>query len=156
MNEKDLPLINELMRQADFHIARFDNRREYSWKVALAFWGALIGAATLLRDREISPSIILIAAVAVFGLHLFWLVKVFEADQKDKLVAFNCRDISVEIINKSLEQFQRRIDTPPLTTDRKVYCDWSVLFQLATTILLATAIYFLLTSNMRDLPVCVC
>lgn len=65
MNARDLSYIEVLMRQADFHIALFDKRREYSWKVTLAYWGAILGAATLLRDIEFETCGVVIAGVIV-------------------------------------------------------------------------------------------
>ena len=143
-NEKDQ--IEVLMRQADFHIERFDKRREYSWKIALAFWGAILGAVTLLKDTHPEQIHVYIGGGLVIFLHWVWLTGVFKADQKDKLVAFKCRDICIMIINKSIRSLGEKVDTPCLTTHRKFWGDWSAMFQLGTTILLVAAMGLLVLS----------
>lgn len=137
MNEQEKDKLIALMRQADFHVERFDKRREYSWKIALGFWGAILGAATLLQNVTLTACEIYIGAGAIIVLHLIWLYGVFKADQKDKWVAFQCRDQSLEIINKSLKT---PIEHPKPSNDRRFLEDWSVIFQILTTILLVIAI----------------
>jgi len=137
MNAKEIEQLEVLMRQADFHIIRFDKRREYSWKIALGFWGAILGAATLLQNTFLTTCEIYVGAGATIALHAIWLYGVFKADQKDKWVAFQCRDKSLEIINKSLSA---PIKHPKPSHDRRFMEDWSVIFQILTTILLVVAI----------------
>jgi hypothetical protein len=130
--------LEALMRQADFHAERFDKRREYSWKIALAFWGAILGASTQLREASLTSCEICVGGFFVVVLHAFWLRSVFYADQDDKWVLFQSRDESLSIINSIIAP--KKIKHPKPSYDRHWLEDWSVLFQIGTTTLLVIAI----------------
>jgi len=73
MEEKDK--FDAYMRQADFNIKRFDERREYSWKVALGFWGAIIGSAAVFGDMNQNFFLLCLVPVPLIPifLHFYWL-----------------------------------------------------------------------------------
>ena len=127
-----------LMRQADFNIARFDNRRDYSWKVSIGFWASLLGSATVVVSSElaIDEQAVYIGAFSIVFLHTLWLRGVFEANKKDKQVAFEARDIAMKLTGMK----------PP--TDRTVenfYKNWSVQFQWGTSVLLTAVVVYLVS-----------
>ncbi len=54
MNQKEQ--FESLMKVAEFNIGRFDKRREFSWKIALGFWGAILGSVAVVSQLEITYS----------------------------------------------------------------------------------------------------
>ena len=144
MDEKTKALYDAMMHQAQFNIERFDGRREYSWKVTLGFWAAILGSVSILKTDMMSISksvvsslIILVAMVIFVFLHYYWLRKVFEADKKDKDYAFRFRDEAIKLL---------KIDVEPQEEGKsKSFAkDWSFRFQLGTTIFLTLMLAFYL------------
>jgi hypothetical protein len=134
------------MKVADFSIARFDQRRNHNWRVSLGFWAAILGSATLLGsgNHPVALYLQIVGACIVLCLHTYWLWKVFKGDQKDKILAFDARDIAIGLLKTKLK-------SPPFTVkSEKAFKDWSVLFQFATTLVLLVAI--LLIVNSRVIP----
>ena len=135
-------IFDGLMKVADFNITRFDQRRNHNWKVSLGFWAAILGSATLLDTMassiDVCPQIL--AAIMVWILHTYWLVKVFQADKKDKVIAFKARDIAITLLNTELK--------PPRFTveNEKAILDWSVRFQSITTFLLLFTLLFIINT----------
>ena len=120
-----------LMRQAEFNIKRFDERRGYSWKVALGFWGAILGTAAVFGDLK--PSLfflcLLPGTLIPIILHSFWLVNVFNANKIDKVAAFEARDAAYKHAKLKYEK--------PEHKPKPYYEDWSVQFQFAVTVILS-------------------
>ena len=142
MKEIDKRRFDALLSISEFSIARFDERRNHSWKIALGFWAAIIGSATLIRSSSLSVSPWTLAAsgLVVILLHGYWLAKVFEADKKDKLLAFRARDLAVRLADSDLR-------TPELELEKRTYSqDWSVRFQILTTIFLTAAIMLIVSA----------
>lgn len=136
MNKEDKVTFDALIKLAEFSIALFDQRRNHSQKLALGFWAAIIGSAALLdSDSADLPLRTLVGAGAIIVLlHNYWLAQVFKADKKDKLIAFRAKDRAIELLAEGIQ-------TPELEiADRSWYQDWSVRFQLLTTILLVVII----------------
>lgn len=129
MDEKDK--FDAYMRQAEFNIRRFDERRGYSWKVALAFWGTPIVTASIFGSTE--PNIFLLCLLPVaflpIALHFFWLKNVFVANNKDKSMAFGAMDKAYKLAKLKYER--------PEQKEEAFFENWSVQFQLAVTTLLS-------------------
>ena len=124
MKEVDKRRFDALPSIADFSIARFDERRNHSRKIALGFWAAIIGSASLIRSTSLQVSLCTLvgSGAIVVLLHGYWLAKVFEADKKDKLLAFQARDLAVGLADSDLR-------TPELQLEKRTYIqDWSVRF----------------------------
>ncbi len=139
MNKSDKDKLDGLLKVADFSIARFDQRRNHSWKVSLGFWAAILGSATLLDAKVWAISLCpqILVACLVLILHTYWLVKVFDADKEDKTLAFKARDIAIRLLKTELKP-------PPFTIENRVLLqDWSFWFQFFTTLLLLIAILFI-------------
>lgn len=140
MEEENKVQYEALMRQAEFNIARFDARREYSWKISLAFWAAIFGSSVALKGEIVQLSRDIAFVSILFGalgggvfLHGYWLKNVFDADQKDKELAFGFRDLAIELLNTNIK--------PPPKNERKCFLqDWSARFQLGTTVFLTSAL----------------
>jgi hypothetical protein len=140
MDKSDKETFDGLLKVADFSIARFDERRNHSWKISLGFWAAILGSATLLESKisDVPFCTQVLGASFVLILHTFWLANVFGADKKDKMLAFEARDIAIRLLKTELQ--------PPAFTIAKAtyYRDWGVWFQVGTTILLLVMILFIL------------
>lgn len=101
---KDTEKINALIRLAEFQGFRFDERRNHSWKLALGFWASITGSLAIINsitEFEINPFLVAILGLAVLLLHGFWLANVFEADKKDKFLAFEARDKAMKLLELS-------------------------------------------------------
>jgi hypothetical protein len=139
MNKPDKDKLDGLLRVADFSIARFDQRRNHSWKISLGFWAAILGSATLLDSKSTAVPLWtqILGAGFVFIIHTFWLVNVFWADKKDKMLAFTARDLAIRLLKSELKP-------PNFTIDEKsVWSDWGVWFQALTTFLLLVIILYI-------------
>jgi len=129
MNQEENRKFEALMRIADFNIKQFNERRDYSWKIAFGFWGAIIGSIAVIspyRDN-ISLWVIIPFGVLVMLVHVFWLFSVFDADQKDKKFAFEMRDRAIKMLN---------LNPPKDESDRGFLDDWSARFQFIVTLFL--------------------
>src|SRR3989338_6267427 len=121
MNKANKDQFDSLLKIAEFNIHQFNERRDYSWKVALSFWGAVVGSIAVIHpSRNAIPPRALIAAAAVAVLlHAFWLYGVFKADQKDKHLAFAARDQALRLLDDDA------LPIPVLEKDRAFLADWS-------------------------------
>jgi len=129
MDEKDK--FDAYMRQAEFNIKRFDERRGYSWKVALGFWGTPIVAAAIFGGMDPSPILLCLLPVAFLpiALHVFWLKNVFAENNKDKSTAYAARDMAYKLAKLKYEKPEYR--------EQAFFENWAVQFQLAVTTLLS-------------------
>jgi hypothetical protein len=136
VKQEDKVTFDALIELAEFSIARFDERRSHSWKVALAFWAAIIGSAALLNSKSADFTLcaLIMAGAFIVLLHGFWLVQVFAADKKDKLIAFRARDLAIKLLDEDIQAPELELK------DRSWHQDWSVRFQLLTTFLLVVII----------------
>jgi hypothetical protein len=66
------PELDALLRLQHLHVDRFNERRQWEWRVALALWAGLGLAANALRGAEIPVWLIWLAAGTVVGLHWFF------------------------------------------------------------------------------------
>lgn len=123
------------MRQAEFNIKRFDARRGYSWKIALGFWGAILGTAAVFGDLK--PSLFLLCllpgTLIPIILHSFWLVNVFNANKIDKAAAFGAMDKAYKLAKLKYEKQEYK--------EIQYYQDWSVQFQFAVTVILSVGAF---------------
>ncbi len=128
MEQKEKDKFEGLMRIAEFNIKQFNERRDYSWKIAFGFWGSIIGSIAVIspyRDN-ISLWAIIPFGLLVILIHIYWLASVFDADQKDKELAFEMRNRAIKMLNLD----------PPKHEDRDFLHDWSARFQFIVTCLL--------------------
>jgi hypothetical protein len=147
-NLSDKEKFDALMQVADHTINQFNKRREHSWKVTLSLWAALVGLTgigEIETPKENYCWIILsiIFGLLLAGLYVFFMIKVFEADKKDKRLAFKARDIAIVMINEEKLNKQMTMFT---IDKRKWYEDWSAMFQmLVTSVLIAVAVFLLIS-----------
>jgi hypothetical protein len=129
MNQKEKDDFDALMRIADFNIKQFNERRDYSWKIAFGFWGAIIGSIAVISPYRDSVSlwVLIPFGVLVVIIHTLWLSGVFHADQKDKKLAFEMRNRAIKMLN---------LKPPKDESDRGFLQDWSAQFQFEVTFFL--------------------
>jgi hypothetical protein len=130
MEPRDKDQFESLMRIAEFNIRQFNERRDYSWKIALSFWGTIIGSIAIIRPFQESISnskwAVILGGVIVILVHVRWLYGVFIADQKDKEFAFKARDKAMKIMGIE----------PPKPEKKNFLADWSAQFQFMVTFML--------------------
>jgi hypothetical protein len=131
MEQKEKDELEALMRIAEFNIKQFNERRDYSWKIALGFWGSIIGSIAVISPYRDNISLWTTIPVGflVILIHIYWLSRVFDADQKDKNLAFEMRNRAIKTLN---------LDPPndENDRDRDFLHDWSAQFQFGVTCLL--------------------
>lgn len=153
MDDKKKTEYDALMQQAEFNIHQFDGRREYSWKVTLGFWAAILGSVAVLKSELNSSSItwLILGALVIVLLHGYWLKKVFDADKDDKTFAFEFRDKAIELLNSEVppkgwlkDVLSKMSDRKEKFKHREFIDDWSFQFQFFTTLFLLMAIVLFL------------
>lgn len=133
MKQSDKDKFDALMRIADFQIRQFNERRDYSWKIAFGFWGAIIGSIAVISPYRdgVSLWVLILFGVLVVIIHTLWLSSVFHADQKDKKLAFEMRNRAIKMLN---------LKPPKDESDRGFLQDWSAQFQFEVTFLLVVIV----------------
>ncbi len=135
MKVQDKDQFDAIMRVADFFVHQFNERREYSWRVTIGFWAAIIGSIAVIAPYRVQvdlwPKIAF--GVVVICLHLGWLYGVFCADRTDKVNAFRLRDKAIVMMKVE------GIEPPKFNADRSFISDWTVRFSISTTALLVIA-----------------
>jgi len=136
----------QAMKLAEFWWNRYTARLQYEWKVSLGVWGLLAAGATFLLDKNI-PHLCWIAA-AIVGGHAFWLAGVWTANERDKIQSTHWAGQASVVLNKPGH-------TPSLPAKATLFCwrsfgflwNWSMIFQLGTTVILVVIDYILAGSK---------
>jgi len=150
-----ISVINLCMKQAAYFAGRWDGRRNFEWKMSLAMWAVL--AATIKFLPEIKNFKCWMPIVPVI-LHSMWLYGVWKANQFDKVHGRYFRDHAEKLMRHPEVPIKwGEIPEPlPATRIKRIWefvNDWSMRFQLLTTIVLAAALYWFSRPELAHLPV---
>jgi len=169
MSKKDE--FDALMKLADFRFKRWADRRQYEWKVSLALWAGLAGAAVVLKTtgvmqalKNAPPSLwIVLGALLLLmwvGHAWKWVFWNWKRNQADINLAFFFADTAEGILRKSnspkpiepLPRKQSDTNDDFRTFCRAVPCQ----FQIAATFILAIilGIYLFLGSQTPSVERC--
>jgi len=134
------------MKLAEFRLRRWDARRDIEWKLSIAFWGLLVAAAT----TPVKPSscVVVLAMLLAVGFYVgFWVAPILARNRKDQNVAFSylLRAEQTLILGqkRALEPLSRPSDP---SEDQSI--GWAAAFQIATTILLAIAVTYVILARL--------
>ncbi len=97
----DVEKFNALMKLADFRYQRWRERRSTDWKLSLALWTLLVGAASYLIANKISFEwyVALPVLVILVVLHaLFWVRTNWISNEMDILTAFHFAEHAEKIV----------------------------------------------------------
>jgi hypothetical protein len=102
-NRFDAEKFNALMKLADFRYQRWRERRSTDWKISLALWTLLVGAASYLIANKIrfkfyvgAPFLItLVVCHALFWVRTNWI-----SNQMDILTAFHFAESARILVNQ--------------------------------------------------------
>ncbi len=136
-------IVDACMKQADFFAKRFDQRREYQWKINIGFWGVLlVGIATAKVQLPVW-----VAYIVVIAYCFMWLRGLWVANEKDKRATFHYSDTAAQIMAGQQSTFQlKEIKFSKSKFYFGFLTDWSMLFETLVTIGL---VLILFTVNVR-------
>jgi hypothetical protein len=150
MNSKER--FEACLKLAEHAQKNFHTRREFEWKVTLAYWALLVAAiaSTLHAPIEMAK---LPHSATLFGVWIsvllyafFWLRGTWVASQNDKLRADHFFNEAEQMIHSDEKP---RHGPPKVTRYSCEWCfgflgDWAPIFQLMTSIGLASVLCFVL------------
>ncbi len=136
-----------MMRIAEFSIKNFQERRQYEWKITLAFWALMIGMMGIIindkapmLDRDVL--IVLLPGIVVF-FTLSWLRGMWVANANDKSIAKSFLHDAEAVLR---DESHTSSGIPPKVCGLRRWFgfleDWAGMFQAGTTALLAVALWF--------------
>ena len=107
-SQSEMQNIDHYMKLADFYISRFDNRREYEWKVTLGLWGAILGSIVVFGDKLKNIPILILSIIAVLVLfgHFLWLHFNWRANRIDKDSAFKASRKVAKLLDTKLPKWK--------------------------------------------------
>jgi hypothetical protein len=151
-----ISVINVCVKQATYFAGRWDSRRNFEWKISIGVWAILLATIRFLPEIHNFRWWMPIVPVV---LHSIWLNGVWKANHYDRMRARYFSNQAEKLIVDSPHPFH----WDPLPGDRpaptwfgrlKLFlADWSMQFQLLTTILLAAALYWFSRPELTHLPV---
>lgn len=132
------------MKQAEFAFNSFHTRREHEWKITLGLWALLVLATQFLYGKPLRPPswVWVSLPIVVTIIHGMLLSGVSRAHHNDKAVADSFRAYAVEIL---AGRNPGDIKIPPRA--RLNWKNWTLRFQLATTIILSVGCAFVLAKS---------
>jgi len=120
------------MKLAEFGATRHDGRREYEWKVTLGLWAAVVAGIATFRGQPL-PRWLGYVTIIVFA--FLWLRGIWVANEKDKTLSIHYRREAEELLKKPAHAVTSFTLTLPWYKQAFGFLlDWSMLFQIATTI----------------------
>lgn len=134
------------MRIAEFSNKNFYERRQYEWKITIAFWALMVGMIGLvindkapMLNREV---VVFLSPVIVMFFTLSWLRGVWVANADDKSIAESfLHDAEVALRDES----HTSSGIPPKMCGLRKWFgflgDWAGVFQFVTTALLGGALW---------------
>jgi len=136
------------MKQAEFAFNSFHTRREHEWKITLGLWAVLVLATQFLYGKPLRfPSWVWVCLpIVVTIVYGTFLGGISQALQSDKAVADSFRAYAVEIL---AGRNPGDIRIPPRATlDWRFFGrNWTLRFQLATTIMVSIGCAFVLAKS---------
>ena len=95
-------LVEACMKQAEFFAKRFDQRREYQWKINIGFWGALLAGIATAKVKL--PILFAIGALVAYC--FMWLRGLWVASERDKRASFHFSNSATSIMAGETLKFQ--------------------------------------------------
>jgi len=129
------------IKLADYFRQMWDSRRGYEWRISIGLWTLLGAGAVTLRSKGGIDGYILSIPVAVF--YFCWLWPMWNRSEIEKCSGKHYRAEAEEILvhpNHVIRKFsdeRRNVFSKILG----FVSDWSMLFQLITTLFFAFALY---------------
>ena len=139
--------INALLKQAEFWHELFNGRRNFEWKITLGLWAVILTTISIYITDDYEKHIDWWIFLIPIGLHIFWLRGVWVAHQNDKKRMYHYQNQAESLLinnNHEIEKQPKRISCDELEWWFGFLGDWSMTFQLLTTIgltILATVIF---------------
>ncbi|HEY6936361.1 MAG TPA: hypothetical protein VI424_04380, partial [Terriglobales bacterium] len=123
------------LRLSELSAKLFEGRRQYEWKVTLAFW-ALIVAATKYLEGKTLPLFLYFLVPIAFG--FVWLRGVYVANENDKRMMYSYRDAVQLLLDPTYVVPVRQVKITPLTCEWWLgfLLSWGTFFEFATSVLL--------------------
>jgi hypothetical protein len=86
-------LVDACMKQSDHGYQSWNDRRQYEWKLTVAFWSAtVLSVGFFARDVRLYWAWFIIAAVVAYWVFMRWLYGLWKANQFDRQVLFHYRE----------------------------------------------------------------
>lgn len=129
------------IKLADYFRELWESRREYEWKISLGLWTLLgAGAVTLRGKGGINGGVI---SIPVIVFYFGWLWPMWNRSLREKESGIHFRRQAEEVLGNADHLPTKFPDEPhPLRWRiQKFICDWSMFFQLATTVAFTFALY---------------
>jgi hypothetical protein len=118
--------------------SRHDERRKYEWKISLAFWGLIIGAA--IKKQEFGELIKAWQGVILILLYVFvWLRGLWVANENDKSLWMHYLKEAEEYLKNRCHNL---VDAPERTSYKEgkfwfgFLRDWAMIFHILVSALL--------------------
>lgn len=128
------------MKQAEYFRSNFDQRRQYEWKVTIGIWTSLIGGIIFIKKPFSVPYVLM--ALLIFGYGYFWLRPLWRANNGDKQKArFFQNQADTIMRDPSFTLTEPPAEDPNHWYNLTFLLDWSMLFQLVSTFVLAILFY---------------
>jgi len=142
------------MKQASFFASRFDQRRQFEWKISFGVWTLLaLATASLAGKNNVPIWFIPIPCL----LHGRWLIEVCDKNDFEKTMFKRYRDQADRVLRRI------KLSVPALPGKRTFFqrlrlacADWSAQFSFCCTVVLAAALYWLNHGHPIGLTIAVC
>ena len=121
------------MKLAEFGASRHDGRREYEWKVTLGLWAVIVAAIATFHGQTLPKWL---GYVTIFVFAFLWLRGVWVSNEKDKTLSLHYRRQAEQLLTNSSPTSEVSF-TSTIPWYKQAFgflFDWSMLFQLVTTI----------------------
>ncbi len=128
------------MKLAEFGASRHDGRREYEWKVTLGLWAVIVAAIATFHGQVLPKWL---GYVTIFVFAFLWLRGVWVSNQKDKTLSLHYRQQAEQLLTNPMPSKEAPF-TGTIPWHQQAFgflFDWSMLFQLVTTIGLVKLAY---------------
>lgn len=134
------------MRIAEFSVKNFYERRQYEWKITIAFWALMVGMISLVindqapvLNREV---LVFLSPVIVMFFTFSWLRGVWVANANDKSIADRFLHDAEAVLR---DESHTSSGIPPKVCGLRMWVgfldDWAGVFQFVTTALLGGALW---------------
>lgn len=132
------------MALANFGASRHDGRRQYEYRVSLAYWAFLIAAIGYLKRPAFSCQIGLIGAAAFLLYTFVWLRGAWVANCDDKRFSFHFSGEAQKILRDARHIPHDRPEFIKRPSGRWLYgflFDWAMVLQVALSGILTFTLY---------------
>jgi len=132
------------LKLAEYWASRHDGRREFEWKIALAWWGLLALATHYVHSHSLNtmrlcyylPLSITVALVLLLSSVCLWLFPLWRANMRDGNKAIAAAQSAAAILLNA--DVQPELQSNEDISFKRFAKDWSMRFQSLTTLVLLT------------------